>query len=89
MLSETPTRLPDLPGLVRGIVAVRESARGNVYTLQCERCFTTEEPEHLVLMSIHFHARSHSGENPRLCRECRVAVYPDCACDSCREDRRG
>lgn len=84
----TPTRLPDLAGKAPGIVAVREGGRGKLYTLQCERCFATEEPEHLVLMTIHFHSRSRNGDNPRLCRDCRVSAYPDCICDSCRGDRR-
>lgn len=81
-------RLPDLPDMAPGIVAVRECERGKLYTLQCERCFATEEPEHLVLMKIRFHARSRDGDNPRLCRDCRIAAFPDCICDSCREDRR-
>jgi len=81
-------RLPDLPGKAPGVVAVREGPRGKLYTLQCESCFTTEEPEHLILMTIHFHARSRDGYNPRLCRACRAIAYSDCICDNCREDRR-
>lgn len=84
----TTTRLPDLPGMTAGVVAVRDTPKGRVFTLQCERCHTTEEPAQLVLMGIHFHARSLEGPNPRLCRECRVAVYPDCKCDRCRQDRQ-
>lgn len=83
-----PARLHDLPGRAPGVVAVREGNRGNLYTLQCQRCFVTEEPEHLVLMTIHFHARSRDGENPRLCRDCRITAHPDCICDSCRGDRQ-
>lgn len=79
-------RLPDLPGKAPGVVNVREGKREKLYTLQCEECFTTEEPEHLVLMTIHFHARSRDGENPRLCRDCRLAANPGCICDSCRDD---
>lgn len=82
-------RLPALPGKAPGIVGVREGARGKRYTLQCERCFITEEPEMILSMTIHFHARSQGGENPRLCRDCRIAAFPDCICDYCREDRRG
>jgi hypothetical protein len=81
-----PERLPDLPGMVTGIVGVREGPKGKLYTLQCERCFVTEEPEHLVLMTIHFHSRSRDGENPRLCRDCRIAAYSGCPCDGCRDD---
>ena len=81
-------RRPDLPGKAPGVVAVREGRSGNLYTLQCEQCFTTEEPEHLVLMTIHFHARSRDGANPRLCRDCRLAANPGCICDGCREDTR-
>lgn len=79
--------LPTLPGKAPGIVGVREGRRGKLYTLQCESCFVIEEPERLTAMTIHFHARSRDGENPRLCRDCRIAAYPDCICDYCREDR--
>lgn len=87
-MSEATTgeRLPDLPGMVRGIVGKREENGWNVYTLQCERCFITEEPPNLVLMTIHFHAKSDPDKNPRLCVDCRLAVYAGCGCDSCRED---
>jgi hypothetical protein len=79
--------LPTLPGKAPGVVAVRQGPRGNIYTLQCQQCYITEEPLHLTSMTIHFHARSRDGENPRLCRGCRVAAYPDCICDYCAEDR--
>lgn len=81
--------LPTLPGKAPGIVAVRQGPRGKLYTLQCQRCFITEEPAHILSMTIAFHARSRDGENPRLCRDCRVVAYPDCICDYCQEDRRG
>jgi hypothetical protein len=81
-------RLPDMPGKAPGVVGVRESPRGKVYTLQCERCFATEEPEHLLYMTIHFHPRSRDGENQRLCRYCRIAANPDCICDYCHEDQK-
>lgn len=80
-------RLPDLPGKAPGIVAVRRGPRGNLYTLQCERCFAIEEPELLTQMTIHFHFRSQDSVNPRLCRGCRAAAFPDCICDYCHEDR--
>ncbi|MDQ0241187.1 hypothetical protein J2S94_003280 [Arthrobacter bambusae] len=79
-------RRPDLPGKAPGVVGVRMGTRHLLYTLQCEQCFTTEEPEHLVLMTIHFHARSRDGANPRLCRDCRLAANPGCICDGCRDD---
>jgi hypothetical protein len=89
MLSDTSkTRLADLPGMAPGIVGVREDGGRKFYTLQCERCFKTEEPKILVLMTFHFHARSRKGENPRLCRDCRLSVYSDCTCYYCVEDRR-
>lgn len=81
--------LPTLSGCVQGIVSVRQGSRGKLYTLQCQRCFVTEEPDHLLFMTIHFHSRSRDGENPRLCRDCRVQAYADCTCDYCREDRTG
>lgn len=82
------TRLPDLPDVIPGIVAVRQDDRGRyVYTLQCERCFVTEEPDILVLQTIHFHARSTGGYNPRLCRDCRIEVHAGCTCYGCQEDR--
>lgn len=80
-------RLPDLPGLVSGIVGVREGARGNVYTLQCANCSAVEEPARLVLMQTHFHSRSPVNDNPRLCRPCRVERYAGCDCHTCVEDR--
>lgn len=80
-------RRPDLPGKAPGVVGVREGVKWKLYTLQCEQCFVTEEPEHLVLMTIHFHARSRDGANPRLCRDCRLNANPDCICDNCRDDR--
>ncbi|HAY44069.1 MAG TPA: hypothetical protein DCY59_11230 [Micrococcaceae bacterium] len=81
-------RLADLPGMVRGIVGVRVDERGkNLYTLQCENCLATEEPKILVLMTFKFHTR-HQGDNPRLCRPCRVEAYSaGCTCDGCKEDR--
>lgn len=76
-------RLPDLPGMARGIVG----RTGTRYTLQCERCFELETPQILVLMQTHFHARPQGEDNPRLCTACRIATYPDCNCDYCQEDR--
>jgi hypothetical protein len=81
--------LPTLPGMAPGVVAIRQGPRGKLYTLQCQRCYVTEEPERPISMTIHFHARSQGGENPRLCRDCRITAYPDCICDYCLEDRRG
>lgn len=80
-------RLPDLPGMAPGIIGQRNGPRGTVYTLQCERCFDTEEPEILVLMTFHFHHRSQGADNPRLCRPCRMEAHPDCTCDNCKSDR--
>lgn len=80
-------RLPDLEGMTRGIVAVRQGPQRELYTLQCERCLVTEEPDLLIVMTIHFHAHSRYSENPRLCRPCRRAAYPSCNCDYCHEDR--
>ena len=81
--------LPTLPGMAPGIVAVREAENGKkFYTLQCERCHATEEPVHLVLMTMHFHPRT-PNDNPRLCRPCRIAAHPDCTCDGCKSDRTG
>ena len=81
-----PVRLPDLPGMVRGIVAVDRSGKRPVYTLQCERCYATEQPVPLVSMTIRLHTR-HKGDSPRLCLPCLVDVYADCDCEYCREDR--
>lgn len=80
-------RLLTLDGCVRGIVGIRVDERGTKrYTLQCENCLATEEPTNLVLMTFKFHTR-HQGDNPRLCRDCRIAAYSsDCTCDGCRED---
>lgn len=82
-----PVRLPDLPGKVRGIVGIRVSEKGRaVYTLQCENCFALETTEHLVLMQTKFHRR---GADPRrLCPDCRLAIFPECTCDSCQENRK-
>jgi len=82
-------RLPDLPGMVRGIVGIRVDENGKQWhTLQCENCLATEEPERLVLMTFKFHAR-HKGDNPRLCRPCRVERYGNsCNCYSCYGDKR-
>jgi len=81
-------RLPDLPGSVRGVVGVRKDARGrDRYTLQCEKCLDTEEPEVLVLMTFKFHSR-HKGDNPRLCRPCAATAYPDCRCENCLSARQ-
>lgn len=71
--------------MARGIVAARQGPKRKLYTIQCERCFITEEPDLLILMTIHFHSRSRNGENPRLCRDCRVKAYPDCICDYCKD----
>lgn len=77
------TRLPDLPGKARGVVGWDEHG----YTLQCERCHATEQPKILILMTFKFHNR-HRGDNPRLCRPCRVNVYAECGCHSCKDDRK-
>lgn len=85
----TSIRLPDLPGKTRGIVAVRtDSVTGRTrYTLQCERCYTLETPDHLVLMKTHFHTRG--DDRRRLCPDCRKDLFPDCTCDGCKTDRTG
>lgn len=86
---EQPGRLlPTLPGKVRGIVGINGIGSRKVYSIQCERCFTVEAVVILSQMGIHFHSRSPKDQNPRLCRPCRVDAYPDCICDSCRDDRR-
>lgn len=83
----TAVRLPDLPGCVRGIVAVRPGPRGrNLYTLQCENCYETEEPANLVLMTFKFRNRHH-GDNPRLCPPCRRAATNACICAGCVNDK--
>lgn len=81
--------LPTLPGCTRGVVGERVDERGKKrYTLQCEGCYATEEPEILVLMKFKFHSR-HKGDNPRLCPPCRVERYArTCTCDYCAEDKR-
>ena len=77
--------LPTLPGCTRGIVGERIDEKGRKrYTLQCENCFATEEPEILVLMKFKFHTR-HKGDNPRLCPTCRAEAYKGCTCDACKE----
>lgn len=82
-------RLPDMPGKTRGIVGLRVDDRGrNRYTLQCENCLATEEPEHLVFLTFKFHTH-HQGENPRLCPSCRLDRYAKtCTCDGCQEDEK-
>jgi hypothetical protein len=85
----TSVRLPDVPGKAPGVVAVRtDSVSGRTrYTLQCERCFELETPDHLVLMKTHFHTRG--DDRRRLCPTCRRELFPDCACDGCKTDRGG
>lgn len=69
-----PELLPTLPGKVQGIVSARFNEKGRkVYTLQCQECGETEEPEMLILMDFHFCPR-HDKErgHDRLCPPCRT-----------------
>lgn len=80
--------LPTLVGKTRGVVGVATDERGrNVYTLQCENCFTLETPHILSQMNAKFHLAG--SDRRRLCEDCRSTVFADCECSQCREERRG
>lgn len=84
--TETFTDLmPDAEGCIHGIKGIDPDV------VQCDHCrlTLTRETDPLVtfLQRIRFHPKTRDGL--RLCRTCRVAQYPDCDCDSCREDRTG
>lgn len=74
-LFDQPGLLPTLPGMVQGIVAMREGAgrRGrNEYDLQCQDCLEIETTDYLVLMSYQF-PRCQRREK-RLCPDCHKKV---------------
>jgi hypothetical protein len=87
--AEQPGRLlPALPGKARGVVGVAADERGrNVYTFQCENCFTVETPRITTMMNARFHVAG--DDRRRLCEDCRLTVFADCECFQCREERRG
>ena len=70
-LFDQPELLPALPGMVQGVVGMREGAgkRGrNEYDLQCQDCLSVETVDYLVLMRYQF---------PR-CQAPRRRLCPDC-----------
>lgn len=70
-LFDQPELLPTLPGMIQGVVGVREGAgkRGrNEYDLQCQDCLNVETVDYLVLMRYQF---------PR-CQTPRRRLCPDC-----------
>lgn len=80
--------LPTLPGKVRGVVGASLDEKGrNLYTLQCENCFTLETPRILSQMKTHFH--NMGDDRRRLCPGCRATVFAACDCFACKEERRG
>lgn len=90
-----PVQWPTLPGKVEGIVSL------DPCTIQCRGCGTVDNPETLrlrpdrvamviILSRIRFHPTvwtTGHEDNPRLCRECRLAR--GCQCHACKDERRG
>jgi|SRR5690625_1148306 len=83
-LFDEPELLPDLPGMIQGVVGVKKLPDGaptwgrNEYTLQCQDCYETEAVSPLAAMRFQF---------PH-CQEPRRRLCPDCHKQICDGTRR-
>lgn len=74
-LFDRPELLPALPGMIQGVVGMREGAgkRGrNEYQLQCQDCLNVETVDYLVLMRYQFPPCQ--TPRRRLCPDCHKKV---------------
>lgn len=84
--------LPDLPGMVHGIVEVRRDrhypswdGRHWLYVLQCDDCgsrVSVRGQRGLMLTSYRFHTGHDSDDRKRRCADCRRILAQ--TCEQCR-----
>ena len=74
-LFDRPELLPDLPGMIQGVVGMREGAGKhgrNEYDLQCQDCLSVETVDYLVLMRYQFPPCQ--SPRRRLCPDCHKQI---------------